>query len=242
VRAAIASGAHVVTANKGPAAVAYAEISAAADAAGVRFLTESAVLDGIPILNLARETLPAVRIIGFRGVVNSTTNYILTAMEQDGDADEALAAMQAEGIAEADASLDVDGWDAAAKTAVLVNVLMGGRTTPAAVARTGIGGLTGERVRDAVRRGKRVKLVASATRHGDTIAAAVAPIELDATDPLAPLDGQSNAIVLATDLLGEIVITQRDGGLTQTAYGLLADVVTIRRSLSPAAGARHEPG
>ncbi|HJO39013.1 MAG: hypothetical protein QGF21_02040 [Vicinamibacterales bacterium] len=233
VRAAIASGAHVVTANKGPAAVAYAEISAAADAAGVRFLTESAVLDGIPILNLARETLPAVRIIGFRGVVNWTTNHILASMEQGGDADEALAAMQAEGFAEADASLDVEGWDAAAKTAVLVNVVMGGRTTPAAVERTGIGGLTGERVRDAVRRGKRVKLVASATRRGETITATVAPVELDATDPLAQLDGQSNAIVLATDLLGEIMITQRDGGLTQTAYGLLADVVMIRRALSP---------
>ncbi|MDP7294968.1 MAG: hypothetical protein QGG24_06575, partial [Vicinamibacterales bacterium] len=210
-----------------------APASAAADAAGVRFLTESAVLDGIPILNLARETLPAVRIIGFRGVVNWTTNHILASMEQGGDADEALAAMQAEGFAEADASLDVEGWDAAAKTAVLVNVVMGGRTTPAAVERTGIGGLTGERVRDAVRRGKRVKLVASATRRGETITATVAPVELDATDPLAQLDGQSNAIVLATDLLGEIMITQRDGGLTQTAYGLLADVVMIRRALSP---------
>ena len=105
----------MITANKGPAAFAYRELARDAKQAKRRFLFEGAVMDGIPIFNLVRETLPAVAITGFRGVVNSTTNYMLTAMEQGQSFDAALAEMQARGIAEADPRLDVDGWDAAAK-------------------------------------------------------------------------------------------------------------------------------
>src|SRR5205814_2673217 len=114
VRRALDAGAHVVTANKGPAAFAYHALARAAARAKRRFLFEGAVMDGVPIFNLARETLPAANVVGFRGVVNSTTNYILTAMEQGRAFDDALAEMQGRGIAEADASLDVEGWDAAA--------------------------------------------------------------------------------------------------------------------------------
>src|SRR5512135_1151341 len=135
VRAALAEGAHVVTANKGPVAFAYAELEALARASGRRFLFEGAVMDGIPIFNLVRETLPAVHISGFSGVVNSTTNFIITAMEGGQAFAEALAEMQAAGIAEADASLDVDGWDAAAKASALANVLLGARMTPHEVER-----------------------------------------------------------------------------------------------------------
>ena len=103
------------------------------------FLFEGAVMDGIPVFNLVRETMPAVRIEGFRGVVNSTTNHILTALEDGEEFAPALAHMQAEGIAEADPSLDVDGWDAAAKAAALANVLLDARITPRDVDRTGIG-------------------------------------------------------------------------------------------------------
>ncbi|MCU1384918.1 MAG: homoserine dehydrogenase, partial [Acidobacteria bacterium] len=124
IRAALAGGAHVITANKGPVAFAFRRLSQAAARADRRFLFEGAVMDGVPIFNLVRETLPAVKIRGFRGVVNSTTNFILTAMERGQPFDEALAEMQARGVAEADASLDVDGWDAAAKTAALANVLL----------------------------------------------------------------------------------------------------------------------
>src|SRR5581483_5414597 len=138
VRTALASGAHVVTANKGPVAFAYAALADEARSAGRRFLFEGAVMDGIPIFNLARETLPAVQIVGFRGVVNTTTNFILTAMEGGETFDAALEAMRAAGIAEADASLDTDGWDAAAKTAALANVLLGARLTPHDVEREGI--------------------------------------------------------------------------------------------------------
>ena len=139
IEAAIDAGCHTVTANKGPVAFAYRRLRDCAAAAGVSFLFEGAVMDGVPVFNLVRETMPAITVRGFRGVVNSTTNHILTALENGDAFAPALARMQAEGIAEADASLDVDGWDAAAKAAALANVLMDAELTPHLVERTGIG-------------------------------------------------------------------------------------------------------
>lgn len=236
VIAAIDARCDIVTANKGPVAFAYDDLRRRADGAGVSFLFEGAVMDGIPVFNLVRETLPAVRVLGFRGVVNSTTNHILTALE-DGEAfAPALARMQAEGIAEADASLDVDGWDAAAKAAALANVLMDARTTPHAVERTGIGADSAAQALAARHSGRRLRLVASAQRAGDAIRVAVRPVELPQDDLLAGLRGMANALVLQTDLLGEIAVCQLQGGLTQTAYALLSDVITVRRRRqSPAA-------
>ena len=229
VRAAIAGGAHVITANKGPAAFAWRALTREADAAGVSFLFEGAVMDGIPIFSLVRETLPAVTIDGFRGVVNSTTNFLLDALERGGAFDDALRQMQAAGVAEADPSLDLDGWDAAAKTAALANVLLDAETTPLAIAREGIDRGTAARAMAARAAGRRLKLVASATGRGAACVVAVRLEELDPTDPLAILDGQANALELHTTPLGRIVITQRDGGLEKTAYALLADLVTVAR-------------
>jgi homoserine dehydrogenase len=234
VIAALRGGSHVVTANKGPVAFAYREILSSTEMAHRRFLFEGAVMDGIPIFNLVRETLPALEILGFRGIINTTTNYILTAMETGRTFGEALAEMQAAGIAEADPSFDVDGWDAAAKTAALVNVLMRGAATPRTIDRTGIGGITREHVLDAFRRGKRIRLVASADRQDGRAVGRVAPVELDASDPLATLGGMQNQLVLYTDVLGAIGIQQLDGGLVQTAYALLSDLVTIAKSLGRA--------
>jgi homoserine dehydrogenase len=234
VMAALRGGAHVVTANKGPVAFAYREIMSTSEIERRRFLFEGAVMDGIPVFNLVRETLPAVEILGFRGIINTTAHYILTAMESGRTYGEALAEMQAEGIAEADPSFDVDGWDAAAKTAALVNVLMRGAVTPRMIDRTGIRGITPEDMQNAVRRGRRIRLVASAGRRDGQIVARVSPAELDAADPLAGLGGRQNQIVLETDILGPIGIQQLDGGLVQTAYALLSDLVTLARSLGRA--------
>jgi homoserine dehydrogenase len=231
--AALSGGAHVVTANKGPVAFAYRKLARAAGRADRRFLFEGAVMDGIPVFNLVRETLPAVTVTGFRGVVNSTTNYILTAMEQGQPFAAALAEMQARGIAEADASLDVDGWDAAAKTAALANVLLGAGITPHTVDREGITPAAGPRAVEARAAGRRLKLVARARREGGRVTAQVGPVELLSDDLLAGLEGQQNAIILETDLLEEIAVVQRGGSLTQTAYGLLSDLVTIARAMPP---------
>ena len=233
IRAALAGGAHVITANKGPVAFAYRSLTRAAALAGREFLFEGAVMDGIPIFNLVRETLPAVTVLGFRGVVNSTTNFILTAMEQGQPFAAALAEMQARGIAEADPSLDVDGWDAAAKTAALANVLLDARMTPHAVDRQRLTAETGQRAAAAMAAGRRLKLIARARREDRTIVASVGCEELPAADLLAGVEGQHNALVLETDLLEEVAIVQRGGGLTATAYALVSDLVTIARATAP---------
>ena len=233
VRTALSVGAHVITTNKGPAAFAYRELVDYASSVGVSFLTEGAVLDGIPVFNFVRETLPGIKILGFRGVVNATTNQILTDMEAGLDGAAALTKMQAAGIAEADASLDVDGWDAAAKTAALINVLMEGRTTPHAIDRIGIGAVSTDAIQRAKHQRRRIKLVASAKQTtSDQVIGRVAPDELDFDDPLAQLHGMSNAVILTTDILGDIMIGELTSGLTQTAYALLSDLVTLRRRLT----------
>jgi len=232
VRAALAGSAHVVTANKGPVAFAYAELSELAAARDRRFLFEGAVMDGIPIFNLVRETLPGARIEGFRGVINSTTNHILTCLERGQSFEAALARMQAEGIAEADPTLDVDGWDAAAKTSALMNVLMDARVTPHAIERQGIRGVSAADVQDATANGERLRLVASARRDDGRAQGRVRLERVPASDPLGALEGQQNALLLQTDVLGEIAVLQRDGGLTQTAYAIVTDLATIARQLA----------
>ncbi|HSG91153.1 MAG TPA: hypothetical protein VLA56_18185, partial [Pseudomonadales bacterium] len=237
VRTALEAGAHAVSANKGPVAHAFRALADLAERAGRRFLFEGAVMDGIPIFNLVRETMPGVRVLGFRGVVNSTTNHILTAMEAGEPFAAALERMQAAGVAEADPSLDVDGWDAAAKVAAMANVWMDARITPQDVVREGIGPGTAARAREARARGRRLKLVATAKRRREPFSTEKAPDaffrvgleELPADDPLAILDGQANALELETDILGRIVVTQRDGGLEKTAYALFSDLMTVCR-------------
>src|SRR5450759_1025052 len=168
VRAALQSACHAITANKGPAAFAYEELNALAFDRDLSFLFEGTVMDGVPVFNLVRETLPAVEITGFRGVINSTTNHILSALEDGESFDAALERMQEQGIAEADPSLDVHGWDAAAQPPALAPVLLRERTTPQAVEREGIGPATARLAMAARARGRRVRLVASARRtpHG----------------------------------------------------------------------------
>jgi len=247
VRAGLAGGAHVITTNKGPAAFAHHTLSKAARLAGRRFLFEGAVMDGVPIFNLVRETMPAVEVSGFRGVLNTTTNYILTAMEAGQRFADALAEMQAMGVAEADPSLDLDGWDAAAKTAALANAVLDARITPHDVEREGITPETGARAVATRRSNRRLKLVARAGRAGqgdDRVTARVALEELAGDDLLASLEGPQNAIVLHTDLVGEVAIVQRGSSLTQTAYALLSDLMTIARArqrLPSTAPARRSP-
>lgn len=234
VRAALTAGLHVVTANKGPVAFAGRELRRLADDRGVAFLFEGAVMDGIPVFNLVRETLPAVRVHGFEGVLNTTTNQMLVAIERGESAAAALARMQAEGIAEADPSLDLDGWDAAAKTAALANVLLdtpGPGITPHDVDREGLGQDVETRVREAIARGSRLKLIAAARNEGGRVRAEVKLREVSPAGPFGSLDGPANAIRIDTDLAGPIVITQLEGSLTATAYALVSDLVGIARRL-----------
>ena len=230
VRMALERGADVITANKGPAAFAYRELRDLAAAAGAAFLFEGTVLDGLPVFSLMREALPTVGIRGFRGIVNTTTNFLLSAMEEGRALEDALTEMQAAGVAEADPTNDVDGWDAAAKTAVLANVLMDADITPHDVDRRTLRSLAAADVRETRRRERHVKFVAAATRRDGRVVATARPEELPADDPLAALSGTAKGLVLDTDLLGEIRLSKTASGVAHTAYALLADLITIHRT------------
>jgi homoserine dehydrogenase len=231
VLAAFAAGAHVVTANKGPVACAWDEVRDAAARARRQFLFESVVMDGIPVFNLAREALPALDITRLRGIVNTTTNYLLAALEEGRPIADALPAMQAAGIAEADPSLDLEGWDAAAKAAALGNVLMGAHLTPAAVERSGIAHLTPADARSALDAGCRLKLVMQVLRTDQGVRASVGPERLPIDDPLARIHGTMNALTIGTDRLGDLTIVQHGGTVVETAYGIVSDLVSLRRTL-----------
>ena len=230
IRAALDSGAHAITANKGPIVHAYEELRSLAAAKGRRFLFESTVMDGVPIFSMFRDSLPAVHLRGFRGILNSTTNVILTGMEEGLSFQESLAKAQQIGVAETDASQDIDGWDAAVKVAALVSVLMGVRIQLNAIEREGIGKLSGEAVRAARTQGKPYKLVCRAQRTERGVTATVRPEQVPLSDPLAWVAGTSSIVYFETDIFPGLAITENNPGLEATAYGMLADFV---RAVTP---------
>lgn len=227
IRAAFARGAHVVTANKGPVAVAWRSLCDEARVSGVEFRYESTVMDGAPVFNMVHNTLPGVQVLGFTGVLNSTTKVVIAAMRRGLSMEQGIAEAQAMGIAEADASNDIDGWDSAAKTAALANVLMDARITPRDVQRTGIGALTPEYVQSLAARRRTVLLVS----RGRGSEFSVGPEEVEDTDLLATVEGTSNLILLHTDLMGTVGTVSISPGVEQTAYGVFSDVVDIARTL-----------
>jgi len=229
VRAALERGLHVVTANKGPLAYAYRELSALARAGGVGFFFESTVMDGAPVHAFGREGLPVSEIRRISGVLNSTTNSILTRLEQGVPFAEALQEMQAAGLAEADPSNDIDGWDSALKITVLANVHMGADLRPADVERTGIGGVTIAQAQAALKEGRRIKLLGEAWRDGDAVRARVAPVALSLDSPLAHVMRTSSAVTFEADTLTELTIIEGDSTPDTTAFGVLADIVNIAR-------------
>jgi homoserine dehydrogenase len=227
IRAAIARRMHVVTANKGPLAHAYADLRDTAARQGVEFRFESTVMDGAPVFNLVRSNLPGVNVLGFTGALNSTSKLVIEAMERGGSFEDGLAFARSLGVAEANPSFDVEGWDSAAKTAALANVLMDARTTPQAVSTRGITRLTPERVQALARAGKTVRLISRARRGPRGVALRVRAEVLDKTDLLASVQGTSNLLLLHTDLMGTIGTVSISPTVEQTAYGVFADLVDI---------------
>jgi homoserine dehydrogenase len=225
IRAALEQGAHAITANKGPVVHAYEELRGMAERHGRAFLFESTVMDGVPIFSTFRENLPLIQVSGFRGVLNSTTQVILTGMEQGLSFDESLRKAQEIGVAETDPSDDIDGWDAAVKTAALARVLLGVSIDLARMERQGIRGLTGEAVRAAHSAGQPYKLVCRASRHNGEITACVRPEQVPLSDPLAHVAGTSSIVYFETDMFPGLAITEIDAGLDATAYGMLSDFI-----------------
>jgi homoserine dehydrogenase len=225
IRAALEMGAHAVTANKGPVVHAYEELSSLANAKGRRFLFESTVMDGVPIFAMFRDNLPLIHLQGFRGILNSTTNVILSGMEAGLSFDESLAQAQQLGVAETDPSHDVEGWDAAVKTAALVRVLMRIPIRLEEIQREGIHKLSGPAVRSARMNGQPYKLVCRVQRTAQGVTASVRPEQVPWSDPLAWVAGTSSIVYFETDIFPGLVITENNPGLEATAYGMLADFV-----------------
>jgi len=225
IRAALESGAHAITANKGPIVHAYEELRDLANARKKSFLFESTVMDGVPIFSMFRENLPAVHLRGFRGILNSTTNVILGGMEEGLSFNQSLAGAQQIGVAETDPSNDIDGWDATVKVAALVRVLMGVPIGLDEIDREGIRELDANKVRAARAAGNPYKLVCRAQRSHDKVTASVRPEQVPLTDPLAAVTGTSSVITFESDIFPQLTITENNPGLKATAYGMFADFV-----------------
>jgi homoserine dehydrogenase len=230
MRTALEMGAHAIGANKGPVIHGHRQLTALAYSMKRRFLFESAVMDGVPIFSLFREAMPAVHILGFRGVLNSTTNVILEGMESGLNFEDAIRKAQELGVAESDPTDDIEGIDAAVKVVALANVLMEADLTLNDVRREGIRNITVEPLRQARTNGEAWKLVCSAKRTPAGVEAFVEPQRLKLDDPLAQVRGTSSVISFETDILPQLIITEQDPGLETTAYGLLADFITAVRS------------
>jgi homoserine dehydrogenase len=230
IRQALERGMHAVTTNKGPIALHYPELSALAHRKGVQIGIEGTVMSGTPTLRLGVDLLGAAGISRVQGIVNGTTNYILTQMESGAPYTEALAEAQAQGYAEADPTSDVEGFDAAGKTVILANVLMGTAITMKDVDRQGITQLTPADIASAKAEGQRWKLIASVEKTTDGVKASVRPTRLLLTHPLASVSGPTNAVTFTTALLGDVTMIGPGAGRLVTGYAILCDLLAIARS------------
>jgi len=221
--AAFDTGKHVVLANKGPVAVAYAELMEKAAAAKKMLRFEGTVMAGTPSIRLAMNALAGCTITTAQGILNGTTNYILTQMEGGLPYTEALAQAQALGYAETDPSGDVDGWDAAGKAIILAAALFNQQLTLDQMGVTGITEITPEDIQSAQANGERWKLIATVTPEG----ADVAPVRLPISNPLANVSGANNAITYTTDLMGDVTLIGAGAGRIQTGFALLSDLLEI---------------
>jgi homoserine dehydrogenase len=218
---------HGITANKGPVVHGYELLTCLAEKNGRVFRFESAVMDGAPIFSLHRYCLPASHLVGFRGILNSCTNLLLTRMENGASLEDAIQYAQSIGITETDPSADIDGWDAAIKVAALATVLMEIPVKPGDIERQGIRNITADMISSALAEGKRWKLVCSARRTSSGLTTRVAPEKVGSDSALYTVSGTSSYIQFELDNLPGLGILESDPGPKTTAYGLLSDLINI---------------
>ena len=214
-------------ADKGPAALFYRELSELARKNGVQFMIEGTVMSGTPVINLARKALAGNEITAIRGILNGTTNFILTNMEAGRAYEDVLAEAQKLGYAEADPTADVGGFDALAKVTILANVLMGENVKPDDIPCEGITQITLDDIEKAKSEGKRWKLIGELKKEGGKFTASVAPMMIDLSHPLAGVMGAVNAVTFTTDLMGDVTVNGPGAGRTETGYSILIDILEI---------------
>jgi homoserine dehydrogenase len=231
LRTALARGVHVVSANKGPVVFGYRELTRLAAAHGCTYHFESAVMDGAPVFSLVRECLPLSGLHAIRGVFTSTATVVLESVERGASVADGIAEAQRLGIAEADPSYDLDGWDSAVKLCALANVLLDGSLAPVDVQRTGIGALSADEIRRAAAGGRPYRLVGEVARsETGVVTARVAPVQCDPAGTLGVVHGASLVMHYEADAFpGGLVVTSRDPDPVTTAYGMLADLVAVLR-------------
>lgn len=230
VRLAFEHGMHAITSNKGPVALHYPALAALAAEKGLQFGIEGTVMSGTPSLRMGTELLGAAGITKIQGIVNGTTNYILSQMEDGATYADALAEAQAKGYAEADPTGDVEGFDAAGKVVILANVLMGASISMADVDRQGITGLTPKDIADAQAEKMRWKLIASVEKTSTGILASVKPTRISISHPLASVSGATNAITFSTALVSDVTLIGPGAGRLPTGYAILEDLMAIHRA------------
>jgi len=243
-KAALQSGKHLVTTNKGPTALFFREVAALAKSKKVQFRYEGTVMSGTPALNLAALCLAGNEIREIRGIVNGTTNFILTNMEKGKSYAEALKEAQDLGFAEAVPDADVEGFDAMAKVIILAKAVMGADIKVEDVDRTGITKITLDDINTAKTEGKRWKLIGRVAREGSGVRASVRPEKLDIADPLAGVGGATNALTFSTDLIRNVTIIGPGAGRIETGYSILVDLLAIHRAapaVKPAAPKKAAP-
>jgi homoserine dehydrogenase len=220
---ALRAGSHVVSANKGPLVHGYHELTALAESYGRLYRFESAVMDGAPVFSLVRRSLPLAGIRSVSGIFTSTATVVLEAVERGGSIEDGIREAQHLGIAEADPSYDVDGWDSALKLCALSTVILGRPLRPGSVDRDGLRTLDAAAVRAARHEGRPYRLVGRVAVAGESVVATVAPEQVPAGGPLA-VTGSTLVTHLDAEVFpGGLTITSAAPDLTTTAYGLFAD-------------------
>lgn len=227
ITAALSRKKHAITANKGPIAWAYETLRNLAEEQEVLFYYETTVMDGTPIFNLVDDTLQLCKVIEVNGILNSTTNFVLEELAKGKGHEEVLIEGRERGFVEADPSMDIEGWDAAAKTAALLNVLMNANITPYDIERKGIEDITYENIKDAESRGNRIKLLCHGSIENGKVIGRVWPEEISKENILASIKGTSSVVSITTDLMGTVSIVEHDPEIEQTGYGIFSDLIRI---------------
>jgi homoserine dehydrogenase len=219
-------GKNVITVNKGPLSVAFSSLLELANFNGISFKFSGTVGGGTPILEFAKRCLKGDRIVSFKGILNGTTNYILSKMEEGLTFNDALNDAQNKGYAEAVPSLDIDGYDAAAKLVIMANWLMGMKVALEDVNRNGITTVKTQEVSEALKKGNAVKLVATC----ENKRLVVKPIEVSKLDPLC-VNGTLNSVTFSLEYAGNQTIIGRGAGGIETASAVLRDMIEIRDNI-----------
>lgn len=231
IETAFDSGMHVITGNKGPIAFKYQKLRDNSKDRGLQFLYETTVMDGTPIFNLVKDNMPGCKVLSFRGILNSTTNFVLGEMENGNRFEDAIKEAKRRGFAEDDPSMDIDGWDAAAKTSALLNVLMDTNINPTEIDRQGIAHITLDDIEKAKVKQCKIKLLCEGYFEDNEAKGRVHPVYIKSNDTFSNIDATSSILAITTDLMGEVQIIEKNPEIQQTAYGIYSDLLTLIKNL-----------